>query len=80
MTKHQTISTADGITIISVECRDCHEAHQFHVRTDAYDQWVNGALIQRVMPEIPEDQRELLISGTCGKCFDLLFDEDEEES
>jgi len=35
--------------------------------------WKNGELIQNVMPYLNEDERELLISGTCGKCFDKIF-------
>ncbi len=35
--------------------------------------WVNGNKIQEVLPELSADQRELLISGTCGPCFDRMF-------
>ncbi len=35
--------------------------------------WKAGELIQRVMPELTPDQRELLISQTCGDCFDDMF-------
>lgn len=43
--------------------------------------WKTGTLIQRAMPNLSADQRELLISHTCGKCWDRMFkvdDEDEE--
>jgi hypothetical protein len=36
-----------------------------------------GELIQRAMPDVSEDERELLISGVCGQCFDELFKEAE---
>jgi len=31
------------------------------------------------MPSLPKEERELLISGTCGTCFDALFEDDDEE-
>ena len=37
---------------------------------EAYIKWANGALIQRVMPELTADQREILISGTCPGCWE----------
>ena len=36
-----------------------------------------GELIQEALPELSADQRELLISGTCPKCWDELFPPDE---
>jgi hypothetical protein len=76
MHKHETISL-NGETIISVRCMDCGETKQFTVKTAHYDAWVKGQVIQRAMPEIPEDERELLISGSCGPCFDKLFGDDQ---
>lgn len=39
-----------------------------------------GEHIQDVFPELNEDDRELMISGVCGKCFDEMFaDEDDKE-
>jgi len=39
--------------------------------------WKRGELIQNVFPEI--EDREIMISGICGECFDKLF-ADENES
>jgi hypothetical protein len=33
--------------------------------------WLAGALIQDLFPEI--EDREIMISRTCGDCFDELF-------
>ena len=35
--------------------------------------WENGELIQNAMPYLSADEREVLISGTCGPCFDRMF-------
>lgn len=34
--------------------------------------------IQDIFPELSKDLRELLISGTCGKCFNELFEGNED--
>lgn len=40
----------------------------------------NGEHIQNVMPYLSVDERELLISGICGKCFDeIIFDDGEDD-
>ena len=43
------------------------------VNIDDYTSWENGALIQTAMPYLSADEREVLISGMCGPCFDNLF-------
>jgi hypothetical protein len=42
--------------------------------------WKNGEYIQNAMPYLNVDERELLISGTCGPCFDNMFPEEDEEN
>jgi len=43
---------------------------------DFFD-WHNGeGFIQDLMPYLSTGERELLISGTCGRCFDEMFPED----
>ena len=37
------------------------------------DAWQNGTLIQDAMPYLSADDREILISGICGECFDNMF-------
>ena len=43
------------------------------VENDDYQSWQNGKLIQDAMPYLTISQRELLISGICGTCFDKMF-------
>ena len=38
---------------------------------------VVSALRQSAMPNVPADERELLISGICGPCFDAMFREED---
>ena len=63
---------------IQVSCSDCSTEHSIIMSDQQFNAWKGGALIQRVAPELSDSQRELLISGSCGECFDALFDEDPE--
>lgn len=58
-----------------VTCNVCKVAHIIRVPRAGYMSWLKGARIQDVMPNISADDRELLISGMCGKCFDKLFED-----
>lgn len=65
---------------VHVRCKGgCGEVKQVVVSTLAYDAWQGGVLIQRAMPGLSVDQRELLISGTCGECWERIFPAEEEE-
>jgi len=57
------------------QCRKCHQVFDLPVTKKQIEDWKSGTLIQRAMPNLKPDQRELLISGLCGKCWDKLFKE-----
>ena len=75
----ETITRIDN-DHVSVDCTDCKATFRIKFTVGQERAWRNGALIQRVAPELG-DRAELLISGTCSTCFDRLFadDADEEE-
>lgn len=59
-----------------VVCRVCGTKHNVIVPAAGYLKWAKGqAKIQEALPSLTEDERELLVSGICGKCFDKLFAE-----
>lgn len=61
-------------------CGVCGKSEDVPVSSDQLARWKSGELIQRVMPELSSAQRELLISGICGTCFDVMFkDEDDQD-
>ena len=41
--------------------------------------WKAGELIQNALPELSDEERELLISKTCDSCWNKLFPEDFDE-
>lgn len=61
---------------IQTECRVCKMQKELKVSKKAYEDWKNGQLIQIAFPDLSADDRELLMSGICGKCFDKMFEEE----
>ena len=65
----------------TVECWKCKQQFDIVMLKESYDSWQDGELIQDALSELTSGERELLLSKTCGDCFDILFppeDEDEE--
>ncbi len=58
---------------VDVYCRQCHKWTTLAFTIQQEQAWREGQYIQNVAPELTPDERELLISGTCGPCFDSLF-------
>lgn len=56
-------------------CAKCDTEVLICVEFDDYEAWRNGECIQNVMPYLTADQREILISGLCGDCYDIMFPE-----
>ena len=54
-------------------CRKCKDQVEMEVYAEDVAAWENGELIQNAMPYLSADEREVLISGTCGPCFDKMF-------
>lgn len=65
--------TRERETKLKATCRLCETDYTFMVNEDDLRDWQGGQLIQRVMPYLNASERELLISGTCGDCFDRMF-------
>ena len=59
--------------VVDVTCLKCNVNHTIVLDKERYIKWQTGTHIQTVFPEIDVDTRELLISGICGSCFDLLY-------
>jgi|TARA_R110002110_G_scaffold359600_1_gene569466 hypothetical protein len=58
---------------IKRDCKVCDTSYIVTAKVDDVCRWQNGGIIQDVMPYLSADERELLISGTCGSCFDEKF-------
>lgn len=73
MVMHQIVGNADGKVTLGVRCHVCKQQHVVITTEPGYQRWIDGDYIQRAMPEVKPADRELLISGTCGECWDRMF-------
>lgn len=60
-------------SVIKARCFTCNNVFEIAVNKNDYYAWKRGTLIQNAFPYLTADDRELLISHTCGKCFDAMF-------
>jgi hypothetical protein len=55
-------------------CRICGETSVLYATNGQWSAWKQGKFAQDAFPHMTADQRELLISNTCGKCFDDMME------
>ncbi|MDQ0418783.1 asparagine synthetase A [Croceifilum oryzae] len=58
---------------LDVTCFKCETTFSLEVLPSSLDQYEAGALVQNAFPYLSEDDRELIISRTCGACFIEIF-------
>ena len=58
---------------VTRRCNTCAQIIEFEVTPEQWKRWNNGALVQSAFPHLDPGQREILLSGTCGSCFDKLL-------
>lgn len=59
--------------LLKLPCSSCGSIKKISVTTTQLRSYKYGELIQRAFPHLSADDREMLISGTCGDCFDEMF-------
>lgn len=75
ITKIVPIQSIDGASYrVGITCTGCKQVTYLVVNQSDYNKWHDGALIQNAMPYLNADQREMLISGTCPKCWDEMVE------
>ena len=63
---------------IAAICRSCQKSHDLLVNMSDVHEWMTGKYIQDAMPYLSADERELLISKTCGVCWNEMFGDPED--
>lgn len=58
---------------IVATCPFCQTDSVVTVEEKDYENWLDGELAQDAFPYLWDDEKELLISGTCSNCWDKLF-------
>ena len=60
----------------NIECDTCKGVFTLTLDTVGYSAYTNGGvLVQDAFPYLSVGERELIISQTCGECFDKMFAE-----
>lgn len=70
------VKVLNGVKVLCHKCKN----YKFVKMTDQqYNKWTgpNSDLVQHIFPTTSAEDRELLISGTCGPCWDEMFKEEE---
>jgi len=61
-------------------CIFCGNTEEIIVKEKDYEAYLRGeGHIQEIFPYLTADQREIMISGICGKCFDGILEDDDED-
>lgn len=66
------MSNKETVEVVTT-CPFCEEDHIVTVPLDGYSKWLCGEKIQNAMPEVPAEDREMLISGICPSCWEKAF-------
>lgn len=61
--------------ILTYSCPFCGNITQIRVCEDDYNKYINGKLVQHCFPYLTATEREVIISGICPTCQDLIFKE-----
>lgn len=60
------------VTVTTRPCMMCGETSEMVLDLDKVNRWQRGEFVQNVFPELSAAERELLISGTHGHCWDAM--------
>jgi len=64
---------------ITTQCPICLEEHTLDVTDEQYEKYINGEdYIQNIFSEMSAEDREMLITGICPKCWRNVFGDEEE--
>lgn len=73
----EPLPDSEFILVETKACTVCGKRHRFTLNREAFDAWQDHEYIQNAFPNMSAGDREILISGTCDKCFHELFPPEE---
>jgi len=59
-----------------VTCIVCGKSVEVNAPPEGINAWKEGLRIQEALPMLTPNEREILMSGICGDCFDMMFAEE----
>jgi len=64
----------NDLVSITLACIECGESHTIQAKSFDFIRWEKGEEnIQNIFPYLSTDDREMMISNICPKCFDKFF-------
>ena len=66
--------------VLEIECVMCNQSIIMEVSEEGLKKWQQGELIQDALPELTDDEREMLMSGICPTCWDKIFSDEWEDA
>lgn len=60
--------------VLGIACEQCGEQHFIAVNRTDWQDYLDGKLAQDAFPYLQADNRELIISKICDKCFNKIFE------
>ena len=62
---------------VEVRCPICGKQYIITVPHDGFIRWRSGSRIQECMPNLSSEDREALMTGICGECWERMYGEDD---
>jgi hypothetical protein len=67
-------ATDNRTLLLDAQCWQCGQTFTVMVNNEDMVDWLSGSgPIEQILHYLTAGERELLISNTCGQCFDNLF-------
>lgn len=77
---HRIAEVGDGKLEVDTTCPLCQKPHRVSVAATEYWSWMAGIIsVQAAFPELSNAEREMLITGTCGPCWDEMFPPEDDD-
>lgn len=70
---------SETIKVRTKTCCVCNKADVLTLDRQAVESWQAGEYVHKAFPDMPADERELLISGTHPACWNTLFPGDDSD-
>ena len=59
---------------LRIKCPVCGEVNTVTVSCEDFNAWQNGELIQIAFSYLSAEEREIIKTGICGKCWENMFE------
>lgn len=67
------MTTSQMVLITTPACMVCGRESEMVLEKEKVDRYLGGEFVQNVWPELPIAEREMLITGIHGKCWDEMM-------